>query len=316
MQTFEKFQFSSETADFAGFTISSKRVKPLEKFINAIQDFPTPSKITDVRSWFGLVNQVSHYDKLSELMAPFKHLLSPRSKFDWTDELENAFRKSKELIVNAIRHGVEIYDPSLPTCLRPDWSKTGIGYYLSQKCCDCTETSPDCCPTGWEITLAGSRFLKPSETRYAPVEGEALAIAWSLEQTRHFTQGCDELLVVTDHKPLVKLFSDRTLDEITNPRLFKLKQRTLMWRFTIQHSPGKLGPFSDAASRHPVNDALSCIRIADDESDDIDSELFEIASNQINDLQAITWQRVKEHSLSDPQIKDLAEVIQSGFPQQ
>ena len=158
--------------------------------------------------------------------------------------------------------------------------------------------------------------MKPSETRYAPVEGEALAIAWSLEQTRHFTQGCDELLVVTDHKPLVQLFSDRTLDEITNPRLFKLKQRTLMWRFTIQHSPGKLGPFSDATSRHPVNDALSCIRIVDDESDDIDSELFEIASNQTNNLQAITWQRVKEHSLSDPQIKDLAEVIQSGFPQQ
>lgn len=70
-------------------------------------------------------------------MAPFKNLLSPRSKFEWTD--------------------------------------------------------------GWEIALAGSRFLKPSETHYTPVEGEALAIAWSLKQTRHFTQGCDELLVVTDH---------------------------------------------------------------------------------------------------------------------
>ncbi|XP_066936345.1 uncharacterized protein [Clytia hemisphaerica] len=111
----EKFQFANKTADFAGFTISEKRVKPLQKFINAIDDFPTPSKITDVRSWFGLVNQVSHYDKLSELMSPFKHLLSPRSKFEWTDELDKAFRESKKLIVEAIKHGVEIYDMSLPT---------------------------------------------------------------------------------------------------------------------------------------------------------------------------------------------------------
>ena len=50
----EKFQFASEAVDFAGFTISSKRVKPLQKFINAIQEFPKPSKITDVRSWVWL----------------------------------------------------------------------------------------------------------------------------------------------------------------------------------------------------------------------------------------------------------------------
>ena len=57
----EKVQFASQTVDFAsGFTISEKRVKPLQKFINPIKDFPTPSKITDVWSWFGLVNQVSH----------------------------------------------------------------------------------------------------------------------------------------------------------------------------------------------------------------------------------------------------------------
>jgi hypothetical protein len=51
-------------------------------------------------------------------------------------------------------------------------------------------------------------------------------VAWGLEQTRYFTQGCDNLVVVTDHKPLVKIFGDRTLDEITNSRLFRLKQRT------------------------------------------------------------------------------------------
>jgi len=103
-----------------------------------------------------------------------------------------------------------------------------MGFFLSQKHCCCPQQSPGCCPDGWKIALAGSRFLRPEETRYAPVEGEALAIAWSLEQTRYFTQGCDNLLIITDHKPLTKLFGDRTLDEITNPRLLRIKQRTLL----------------------------------------------------------------------------------------
>lgn len=76
-------------------------------------------------------------------------------------------------------------------------------------------------------------------------------MAWGLEQTRYFTQGCDNLVVVTDHKPLVKIFSDRTLDEITNSRLFRLKQRTLPWRFDVVHLPGKSNYAADATSRHP-----------------------------------------------------------------
>ena len=89
--------------------------------------------------------------------------------------------------------------------LRTDWSTTGIGYYLSQKHCDCTEIIPDCCDNGWRITLAGSRFLKSAETRYAPIEGECLGVQWSLEDTKYFTLGCDVLIVVVDHKPLVGL---------------------------------------------------------------------------------------------------------------
>ena len=44
-----------------------------------------------------------------------------------------------------------------------------------------------------------------------------MGVAWGLEQTKYFTLGCDDLLVVTDHKPLVKILGDRTLDEITIP---------------------------------------------------------------------------------------------------
>ena len=87
--------------------------------------------------------------------------------------------------------------------------------------------NPDCCESGWKVTLAGSRILFGADKRYAPVEGEALAVEWGLEQSKYFTQGCLDLVVVTDHKPITKLFGDRTLDEIENTCLFCLKQCTL-----------------------------------------------------------------------------------------
>jgi hypothetical protein len=219
----QKFQFAHREVDFAGFHISESTIEPLAKYLDAIRQFPTPASITDVRSWFGLVNQVTNYAQLRDTMSPFKPLLSPKQKFCWTTELDEAFHESKKAIVDAIRQGVEIFDTTRPTCLRPDWSGQGMGYFLLQKHCSCTSDLPDCCDGGWRITLAGSRFLSSCEQRYAPIEGEASAVAWGLEQTRYFTQGCDDLLVVTDHKPLVKILGDRTLDEIANPRLFRLK---------------------------------------------------------------------------------------------
>ncbi len=59
-----KFQFAQRTVDFAGFRISETGVELLPKYLDAIRSFPTPKSTTDIRSWFGLVNQVSHYAQL------------------------------------------------------------------------------------------------------------------------------------------------------------------------------------------------------------------------------------------------------------
>ena len=161
--------------------MSENTIEPLPKYLNAIRDFPTPKSTTDIRSWFGLVNQVANYAQLRDHLEIFRPYLSPRHSFQWNDELNTAFSDSKSAITKAIRKGVEIFDIKKPTCLRPDWSCKGIGYFLLQKHCNCSTTLPDCCPDGWRITLAGSRFLQDAEKRYAPIEGEALAVVWGLE---------------------------------------------------------------------------------------------------------------------------------------
>jgi len=100
------------------------------------------------------------------------------------------------------------------------------------------DVRPGCCPVGWRITLASSRFLSFAESNYIPYEGEALVITWGLEQTRYFTLGCHHL-VVRLTKPLIKIFGDKSLADISNTRLFRLKQQTLRWHFNIIHLPGK-----------------------------------------------------------------------------
>ena len=87
------------------------------------------------------------------------------------------FKQAKKDIIKAIREGVEIYSLSRRTALRTDFSNIRIGYFLYQKHCKCAQRLPGCCDNGWRVVLAGSRFLKPAETRYAPIEGEALALA-------------------------------------------------------------------------------------------------------------------------------------------
>ena len=153
----KKFQFCSKV-EFAGF--SNTRVSPLPKYFEVIKLFPTP---TNIRAWFGLVNQVAGYGQLRTHMARFRPFLSPKVRFQWTDSMEEAFNEVKQEIVRAIEDGVEIFVPSLETCIRTNWSKQGMGYFLCQKACKCPEVSLTCCSSGWRICLAGSRFNSDAE---------------------------------------------------------------------------------------------------------------------------------------------------------
>ena len=310
----EKFQFSQETVDFAGFRITKDSVLPLPKYVDSIQDYPTPSNISDIRSWFGLVNQVSHYSQLRNMMVPFRKFLSPKVKFEWTDELAKLFLESKSRIVEAIKEGVKIFDVSKRTCLSTDYSKTGIGFWLLQKHCSCVEQSPKCCTDGWKITLAGSRFLSDAERNYVAIEGEALAVAWGLEQTRYFTLGCNDLLVLTDHKPLVKILGDRTLEEINNPRLFRLKQRTMMWKFDIEYHPGKFNATSDALSRNPNQYAETASMVMQPEGDELEGLIIAALEYDLQKFSAITLQRVGEFSKTDESLLMIKSFILNGFP--
>ncbi len=92
------------SVDLTGFRISDEAIEPLPKYLDAIQDFPMPASTTDIHSWFGLIN----YAQLRDIVAPFKPILSPKVRFEWTPMLDVAFTASKQAIIHAIRRGMEI----------------------------------------------------------------------------------------------------------------------------------------------------------------------------------------------------------------
>ena len=326
----EKFQFASDTVDFAGLEITSTGVRPSKKILESILQFPAPANISEVRSFFGLVNQVNYAFASSETMEPFRHLLKPGTPYRWSPLLEKKFMEAKEMIVKCVEEGVKHFEVGRPTCLATDWSKQGLGFFLLQKWCNCVERKPGCCRDGWKLVLAGGRFTSPSESRYSPVEGECLAVADALNKAKHFVLGCPDLLVAVDHKPLLGVLNDKPLEEIENPRLLALKQKTLWYRFDMVHVPGKSHYGPDYMSRQgqgveSTREArVNCIMaiatakgrlgfedVADSYGDQPHIARLEAAINFVRGIHAVTFERVKQVVERDEEMKQLREAVEN-----
>ena len=249
----KKFQFGQKEVNFLGFLITADGVQTTQHFRDSILSFPTPKNITDVRSWFGCVNQVSYSFAAAPIMAPFRHLLSSKVPFEWSAALQDAFEASKREVLAQCEKGVRSFNPALPTALATDWAKLGIGFWLTQKHCSCPinpKPTPGCCPTGWQTIYCGSKFCSPAESRYHPIEGEALAATYGLNKCKFFILGLENLILTIDHKPLIPIFSQtQQLENIENPRILNFKLKSLMFRFTVTHVPGKKNSTADTFSR-------------------------------------------------------------------
>ena len=88
-------QARQEGGGVCGVPYQCEWEQALAKYTAAIRDYPTLRNISEVRWWYGLVNQVTYCLCKTEIISPFRLLLSPNTAFEWTDELEDAFAASK-----------------------------------------------------------------------------------------------------------------------------------------------------------------------------------------------------------------------------
>ena len=68
----KKFRFAEDTLEFAGFDVTCTGFKAPERLLNDIRNFPSPTNVTGVRSWFGLVNQISYAFAQAPVMSQFR----------------------------------------------------------------------------------------------------------------------------------------------------------------------------------------------------------------------------------------------------
>ena len=312
----DKFVFAQEICEFAGFELTKDGYRPPKRKLDAIRNFPTPMTVTDIRAWFGLVNQVAYAFNQSKAMAPFRDLLKTKNqKFYWDETLDRVFEESKAKIVELIKEGVKTFDRDRVTCVSTDFSKKGLGYTLTQKHCTCQPPYKTTCGNGhWHLVLVGSRFTTSAESRYAPIEGEALAAVYGLNQCKYFVMGSKNLILATDHKPLTKILNDRSLENIENPRLLRLKEKTLMFDFEVVHIPGVENQAPDAFSRYPVETAPCDENGSEDKKMQNTSKAFAI--EQGSQLpSSITFEMVNEEATVDNECCRLKELVEMGFPE-
>ena len=102
----------------------------------------------------------------------------------------------------------------------------------------------------WKPLAFASRSLTDTESHYAQIEKEALALVWSCEKFSDYVLG-KQFLFETDHKPLVPLLGNKRLDSLP-PRVLRFRLRLMRFQYSITHVPGKTLYMADTLSRAPI----------------------------------------------------------------
>ena len=110
----KKFVFGAESVTFAGLHLSKDGYHLDDNIVKAIKEFAPPRSRTDLRSFLGLVNQLSSSSSaISAITAPLRPLLSAKHDFVWNDVHEDAFKKAKQAITSS--PVLDYYDPRRET---------------------------------------------------------------------------------------------------------------------------------------------------------------------------------------------------------
>ena len=81
----EKCEFFKHGVDFLGYHITKHTIKISSKHLKAVQQFPTPTDVKSLRSFWGIVNYLSLFvDKHSQKLNPMFKLWKKDTKLLWT----------------------------------------------------------------------------------------------------------------------------------------------------------------------------------------------------------------------------------------
>ncbi|KAH9266361.1 hypothetical protein BASA83_010598 [Batrachochytrium salamandrivorans] len=162
------------------------------KKIDAVQDWPVPTKVHDIQVFLGFTNFyrrfVPNYAKTTQ---PLTALLKKDIKFDWNQATEDSFKALKKAFKDNVilTHA----DESQEFLVEVDASDFAVAGVLSQY-----NSQRDLQPVAFF-----SRQMVPAERNYEIYDKELLAIAVCLKEWRHFLQNSIKpFTILSDHKSL------------------------------------------------------------------------------------------------------------------
>lgn len=219
---------------YLGHVVSKEGVSTDPSKTEAVRNWPTPTSVTEVRSFLGLASYYRRFiHKFSDVAKPMTTLTKKETPFVWTEQCQTALQALKSKLTTApILAYPRIGEGFL---LDTDASKDAIGAVLSQE------------EEGRERVIAyASTTLSKAEQNYCVTRRELLAVVHFLKHFRPYLYGQD-VTVRTDHGALRWLFNFK------NPegQLARWLEVISQYRLTLVHRAGRQHCNADGLSRRP-----------------------------------------------------------------
>ena len=224
----KKCELCTTTVTFLGFVVSSQGLQVDEAKIKAINEWPTPTTIGQVRSFHGLASFYRRFVKdFSTIAAPLTEITKKRSEFKWGRAQERAFETLKLKLTQAPL--LVLPDFTRPFEVECDASGVGIGGMLMQE--------------GKPIAFFSEK-LKGACLNYSTYDKELYALYRVLKTWQHYLWP-REFVLKTDHESLKHFKSQDKMDR----RHGRWMEFIETFPYVIKFKRGKDNVVADALSR-------------------------------------------------------------------
>lgn len=89
----EKCRFFTKKIEYLGFEVSRAGIKPGKRKILAVEKFPVPKNVRELRGFIGLASYFRRFVRGFAVIArPLTDMLSKNVRFEWKSEQDDAFR--------------------------------------------------------------------------------------------------------------------------------------------------------------------------------------------------------------------------------
>ncbi|XP_024310338.1 uncharacterized protein LOC112268650, partial [Brachypodium distachyon] len=224
----EKCTFCTDRVSFLGYVVTPQGIEVDKAKIDAIQSWPTPTTVTQVRSFLGLAGFYCRFVKdFSTLAAPLNELTKKDVPYVWGAAQEEAFLILKDKLTHAPL--LQLPDFNKTFELECDASGIGLGGVLLQD--------------GKPVAYFSEKLSGPS-LNYSTYDKELYALVRTLETWQHYLWP-KEFVIHSDHESLKHIRSQAKL----NRRHAKWVEFIESFLYVIKHKKGKDNVIADALSR-------------------------------------------------------------------